>query len=181
MPVASARPDQNPKAMASQSGPEGPWPTGARWRVLKTPCLGKRPQIPKPKGPGRPWGQKPLAHGHTAEREFPVLLTAPRGKKPKKKFRANARKTKKNAQKHKNTPKKQQKHQKTPKNTKKTTNFFSRLRAKNKSQRQKKKANSHGPAGGIKQGKLPLWHTVEVCRGFWRLLANLARRGRVCD
>ena len=34
MPVASARPDQNPKEMASQSGPEGPWPTGARWRVL---------------------------------------------------------------------------------------------------------------------------------------------------
>ena len=33
MPVASARPDQNPKEMASQSGPEGPWPTGARWRV----------------------------------------------------------------------------------------------------------------------------------------------------
>ena len=32
MPVASARPDQNPKEMASQSGPEGPWPTGARWR-----------------------------------------------------------------------------------------------------------------------------------------------------
>ena len=28
-----------------------------------TPCLGKRPQRPKPKGPGRPWGQKPLAHG----------------------------------------------------------------------------------------------------------------------
>ena len=33
VPVASARPDQNPKEMASQSGPEGPWPTGARWRV----------------------------------------------------------------------------------------------------------------------------------------------------
>ena len=33
MPVASARPDQNPRAMASQSGPEEPWPTGARWRV----------------------------------------------------------------------------------------------------------------------------------------------------
>ena len=33
MPVASARPDQNPRAAASQSGPEVPWPTGARWRV----------------------------------------------------------------------------------------------------------------------------------------------------
>ena len=34
-----------------------------------TPCLGKRPQRPKPKeGPGRPWGQqKPLAHGRTVE------------------------------------------------------------------------------------------------------------------
>ena len=32
--LASARPDQNQKAMASQPGPEGPWPTGARWRVL---------------------------------------------------------------------------------------------------------------------------------------------------
>ena len=30
-----------------------------------TPCLGKRPQRPKPKGPGRPWGQEPLAHGRT--------------------------------------------------------------------------------------------------------------------
>ena len=35
MPVASARPDQNPREVASQSGPEGPWPTGARWRVDK--------------------------------------------------------------------------------------------------------------------------------------------------
>ena len=34
MPVASTRPDQNPRAVASQSGPEGPWPTGARWRVF---------------------------------------------------------------------------------------------------------------------------------------------------
>ena len=34
MPVASARLDQNQKAVASQPGPEGPWPTGARWRVL---------------------------------------------------------------------------------------------------------------------------------------------------
>ena len=34
MPVASARPDQNPKEMASQSGPEGPWPTGARVVVV---------------------------------------------------------------------------------------------------------------------------------------------------
>ena len=34
MPVASARPDQNPRAMASQPGSKGPWPTGARWRVL---------------------------------------------------------------------------------------------------------------------------------------------------
>ena len=33
-----------------------------------TPCLGKRPQRPKPKGPGRPWGQKPLAHGRTVLR-----------------------------------------------------------------------------------------------------------------
>ena len=32
-----------------------------------TPCLGKRPQRPKPKGPGRPWGQKPLAHGYIVE------------------------------------------------------------------------------------------------------------------
>ena len=32
-----------------------------------TPCLGKRPQRPNPKGPGRPWGQKPLAHGRTVE------------------------------------------------------------------------------------------------------------------
>ena len=33
-----------------------------------TPFLGKRPQRPKPKGPGRPWGQKkPLAHGRTVE------------------------------------------------------------------------------------------------------------------
>ena len=32
-----------------------------------TPCFGKRPQRPKPKGPGRPWGQKPLAHGRTVE------------------------------------------------------------------------------------------------------------------
>ena len=31
------------------------------------PCLGKRPQRPKPKGPGRPWGQKPLAHGRTVK------------------------------------------------------------------------------------------------------------------
>ena len=31
------------------------------------PCLGKSPQRPKPKGPGRPWGQKPLAHGRTVE------------------------------------------------------------------------------------------------------------------
>ena len=29
-PVQS--PDQSPRAVASQSGPEGPWPTGARWR-----------------------------------------------------------------------------------------------------------------------------------------------------
>ena len=36
MPVASARPDQNPKEMASQSEPGGPWPTGARWRVLQS-------------------------------------------------------------------------------------------------------------------------------------------------
>ena len=36
MPVASARPDQNPRAVASQPGPEDPWPTGARWRVLHT-------------------------------------------------------------------------------------------------------------------------------------------------
>ena len=35
VPVASARPDQNPRAVASQSGPEGPWPTSARWRVLE--------------------------------------------------------------------------------------------------------------------------------------------------
>ena len=45
-----------PTAMASQSVPEGPWPTGARWRVqTKTQ---------------RPWpavGQKPLAHGRTVE------------------------------------------------------------------------------------------------------------------
>ena len=35
LPVASARPDQNPpRERASQSGPEGSWPTGARWRVL---------------------------------------------------------------------------------------------------------------------------------------------------
>ena len=34
VPVASARPDQNPKEMASQPGPGGPWPTGTRWRVL---------------------------------------------------------------------------------------------------------------------------------------------------
>ena len=34
MPVPSARPDQNPKEIASQSGPGGPWSTGARWRVL---------------------------------------------------------------------------------------------------------------------------------------------------
>ena len=34
MPVASARPDQSPKEMARQSGTGGPWPTGARWRVL---------------------------------------------------------------------------------------------------------------------------------------------------
>ena len=34
VPVASARPDQHPKEMASQPGPGGPWPTGARWRVL---------------------------------------------------------------------------------------------------------------------------------------------------
>ena len=34
MPVASARPNQNPRAMASQTRPDGPWPTGARWRVL---------------------------------------------------------------------------------------------------------------------------------------------------
>ena len=32
-----------------------------------TPCLGKRPQRPKPQGPGRPWGQKPLAYGRTVE------------------------------------------------------------------------------------------------------------------
>ena len=32
---------------------------------MPTPCLGKRPKRPKPKGPGRPWGQKPLAHGRT--------------------------------------------------------------------------------------------------------------------
>ena len=32
-----------------------------------TPCLGKRLQRPNPKGPGRPWGQKPLAHGRTVE------------------------------------------------------------------------------------------------------------------
>ena len=29
----SSSSDQNPRAVASQSGPEGPWPTGARWRV----------------------------------------------------------------------------------------------------------------------------------------------------
>ena len=33
VPVASALPDQNPRAMASQSGLEDPWPTGKRWRV----------------------------------------------------------------------------------------------------------------------------------------------------
>ena len=33
MPVASDRPDQNPRAVASQPGPEGSWPTGARWRA----------------------------------------------------------------------------------------------------------------------------------------------------
>jgi hypothetical protein len=32
VPVASARPDQNPTEIASQPGPGGPWPTGARWR-----------------------------------------------------------------------------------------------------------------------------------------------------
>ena len=32
-----------------------------------TPCLGKCPQRPKPKGPGRPWVQKHLAHGRTVE------------------------------------------------------------------------------------------------------------------
>ena len=31
----------HPKAMASQTGPGGPWPTGARWRVLReTPHAG---------------------------------------------------------------------------------------------------------------------------------------------
>ena len=35
-----------------------------------TPCLGKRPQRPKPKGPGRPWGQKPLAHGRTSQEQL---------------------------------------------------------------------------------------------------------------
>ena len=44
VPVASARPDQNPKEMASQSGPGGPWPTGARWRVRKgTPTHNNTP------------------------------------------------------------------------------------------------------------------------------------------
>ena len=33
VPIASARPDQNPRAVASQPGPEGPCPTGARWRA----------------------------------------------------------------------------------------------------------------------------------------------------
>ena len=67
------------------------------------------------------------------------FCSRPRGKKSPKKIRANgsnARKTKKKTKKHKNTPKKQQKHQKTPKNHQ---FFFSRLRAKNKSQRKKKK------------------------------------------
>ena len=38
MPVANARPDQNPEEMASQSGPGGPWPTAARWRVQRSDC-----------------------------------------------------------------------------------------------------------------------------------------------
>ena len=37
---SSARPDQNPREMASrQSGPGGPWPTGARWRVHVVLCF----------------------------------------------------------------------------------------------------------------------------------------------
>ena len=50
---------------------------------------------------------------------------------------------------------KAQKHHR--KRKKKNTNFFSRLRAKNKSRRQNKKYNSHGPAGATKQDKFPLW------------------------
>ena len=87
-----------------------------------------------------------------AEREFPGFLTAPRGKKPHTKIALTREKQKK-------TPKSTKTPPKNNKNTKKhqkNTNFFSRLRAKNKSQRQKKKANSHGPAGAIKQEKFPL-------------------------
>ena len=51
-------------------------------------------------------------------------------------------------------------HQKTRKHhqkrEKKNPKYFSRLRAKNKSRRPPQKANSHGPAGAIKQEKFPL-------------------------
>ena len=130
-----------------------------------TPCLGKRPQRPKPKGPGRPWGQKPLAHGRkvegvcgtiprAAEREFCVLLTAPRkkkshrGKKSQKKFRAAREKQKKTPKKHKNTKNKN-------KNIKKTPKKKIRAVARKISPNAKKKSQFPWPRRGHQTGKIP--------------------------
>ena len=55
MPVASARPDQNPREMASQPGPGGPWPTfpGQRWLDPRPGVFHRRPKPPN--CPTRRW------------------------------------------------------------------------------------------------------------------------------
>ena len=65
--------------------------------------------------------------------------------------REKQKKTPKNTQ---NTPKKQQK---TPKKHQKNTKKKNRAYSRKISPNAKKKINSHGPAGAIKQGKFPLW------------------------
>ena len=74
---------------------------------------------------------------------------------------------------------KAQKH--TTKNEQKNTKKISRLRAKNKSRRQNKKANSHGPAGAIKRGKIPLCTSLQRdVRARHMLNIRRRRRIRVC-
>ena len=76
---------------------------------------------------------------------IPGFAHGPAEKKAKFFSALTREKRKKNTQKHKNTPKKHQKQQKTPK--KHQFLFFSRLRAKNKSQRQQKKSIPMAPPG----------------------------------
>ena len=138
------------------------------------PKLGRRGiKLRRKQGPTS-WGVE-LASARP-ERKFRVLLTAPRKKKKSQLFsrcaRNNGRVARKHPKKREITPaKKKRNHHQKSKNTTKTRKntqfFFSRLRAKNKSRRQNEKANSHGPAGAIKQENFSLcwtgacyWHGV---------------------